>query len=142
MLQTILSVEYFINAIRYKYADFSGRARRSEYWLFGLFSLLISIACIILDYVLGTDFWSFPYGLFYVVFGVATFLPGLAVSVRRLHDVGKSGWFLLLIFIPIIGAIWLLVLFCTDSENGPNEFGPNPKGLGNPPGDVVELQLQ
>ena len=60
-----------------------------------------------------------------------TFIPGLAVAVRRLHDVGKSGWWYLIVFIPCVGFIWLLVLFVTDSEHGPNKWGDNPKGKGN-----------
>ncbi len=74
---------------------------------------------------------AFPYGYVYAIYGLAVLLPSLGVSIRRLHDVGKSGWFLLIALIPLIGAIWLLVLFCTDSQAGVNKYGPNPKDFGN-----------
>ena len=64
----------------------------------------------------------------YALLALATFIPGLAVGIRRLHDVGKSGWFYLIIFIPIIGIIWLLILFFTEGTQGPNQYGPDPKG--------------
>lgn len=68
-------------------------------------------------------------GYLYWLYFLLTFLPGLAVMVRRLHDVGKSGWMFFIALVPIIGAIWLLVLFVKDSESGENKYGPNPKGL-------------
>jgi uncharacterized membrane protein YhaH (DUF805 family) len=92
--------------------------------------MIFLIIAMVLDNVLGTTFevegMKLPYGYIYLLFAIAFFIPYLAVSVRRLHDVGKSGWMLLLSFIPIIGAIWLLVLFFTDSSED-NEYGPNPK---------------
>lgn len=97
------------------YATFSGRARRSEYWYFCLFNFLVGL-------VLGFTGIPFLSGLFALI----TFLPALAVAVRRLHDVGKSGWMYLLCLLPLIGTIWLLVLFCTDSK-ADNQYGPNPK---------------
>jgi uncharacterized membrane protein YhaH (DUF805 family) len=109
------------------YAEFSGRARRKEYWMFALFNIVFSIAAIILDNILGTTIEDVGYGLFYCLYGLAVIIPSLAVGVRRLHDVGKSGWFLFVALIPIIGAIWLLVLLCTDGNAGANEYGPNPK---------------
>ena len=71
------------------------------------------------------------YGYLYILVILATLVPSLSVGVRRLHDVGKSGWFTLIVLIPIIGAIWLLVLYCTDGVPGPNKWGSNPKGIGN-----------
>ncbi|MFZ3073128.1 MAG: DUF805 domain-containing protein [Thermodesulfobacteriota bacterium] len=112
-----------------KYAVFSGRARRKEYWMFFLFNILFSILAAILDNVFGTAIEGVGYGLFYILYVLAVFIPGLAVSVRRLHDVGKSGWMFLIVFIPIIGAIWLLVLMVNDSNPGENKYGPNPKQL-------------
>ena len=109
------------------YAVFIGRARRKEYWMFALFNLIISIVAIIMDNVLGTAIEDVGYGLFYLLYGMAVLIPGLAVSVRRLHDVGKSGWMIFISLIPIIGAIWLLVLLVTDSDSGENQYGPNPK---------------
>lgn len=110
-----------------KYADFNGRARRTEYWMFALFNFIFLVAALIIDNVAGTTVGGLPYGLFYFVYALAVFIPGLAVGVRRLHDVGKSGWFYLIIFIPIVGGIWLLVLFCTEGVIGSNEYGANPK---------------
>jgi len=114
-----------------QYADFSGRARRKEYWMFTLFALIFFIVAAILDNVLGTTFkiqgQSLGYGWLYLILGIATILPALAVAVRRLHDVGKSGWWYFIAFIPIVGGIILLVWFCTDSQAGKNEWGANPK---------------
>ena len=109
------------------YVGFTGRARRKEYWMFALFNMIFAIVAIILDVILGTNFGTLTYGLFYMVYALAVFLPGLAVGVRRLHDVGKSGWMLLIGLIPIVGAIWLLVLLVTDSKMGENQYGLNPK---------------
>ena len=104
-----------------KYAVFSGRASRKEFWMFYLFNIIFAIVAGILDYILGTR------GLFSSLYNLAVFIPELAVTVRRLHDVGKSGWMLLILLIPIIGVIWLLVLLVTDSNPGENKYGPNPK---------------
>jgi len=110
-----------------KYAVFSGRARRKEYWMFVLFNIIFLVVAMILDNVLGTAIEGVGYGLFYILYSLAVFIPGLAVSVRRLHDVGKSGWMILIVLIPLIGAIWLIVLTVKDSKPGENEYGPNPK---------------
>ncbi len=110
-----------------KYAVFSGRAIRKEYWMFVLFNILFFIVAMILDNILGTAIEDVGYGLFYFLYSFAVLIPSLAVSVRRLHDVGKSGWFLFIALIPLIGAIWLLVLMATDGNAGENEFGANPK---------------
>lgn len=109
------------------YANFTGRARRSEYWYFALFNFLFTIAASIVDSLLGLNFEDTMYGPSYCLYSLAMFIPGLAVGVRRLHDVGKSGWFFFIVLIPIVGAIWLLVLFLTDSHAGENQYGPNPK---------------
>lgn len=131
-------MNYYLNALK-NYVTFSGRARRSEYWYFVLFNLIFSWAAIILDHFLGTSFIintmngpiDFYYGYIYLIYALVVFLPSFAVFVRRLHDVGKSGWFLLIGLIPLVGAIWLLVLLFTDSDEGPNKYGLNPKGIGN-----------
>ena len=112
-----------------QYTDFSGRARRKEYWMFFLFNMIFAFCAAIIDNILGLKFdQNSPYGFLYIVYGLFMFLPGLAVLVRRLHDVGKSGWWYFIVFIPILGAIWLLVLLATDSNPGNNEYGANPKG--------------
>ena len=110
-----------------QYADFSGRARRSEYWYFALLNVIFAICAMILDNVLGLAFAGIGYGTLYLIYALATFIPGVAVAVRRLHDVSKSGWMYFIILIPIIGAIWLLVLLFTESQQGENKWGPNPK---------------
>lgn len=106
--------------IQEKYADFSGRARRSEYWYFALFNLILSIVATIVDQAL-------PFPILSLVVALGLIVPSLAVAVRRLHDTDKSGWFLLLALIPFVGGIILLVFFCTDSK-ADNKYGPNPKG--------------
>lgn|SRR5690554_4381 len=110
-----------------QYADFNGRSRRKEYWMFVLINLIISWSLALLDYAAGTSIFS----IVSTIYSLAIFVPALAVSVRRLHDIGKSGWYYLLVLLPIIGWIWLIVLFATDSEAGPNKWGQNPKEVGN-----------
>ena len=114
-------------AVLKKYAVFSGRARRNEYWMFFLFNTIFAIVSAILDNVLGTAIEGGGYGLVYILYSLAVFLPGLACTVRRLHDVGKSGWFILILLIPFVGAIWFLVLMCLDGNPGKNVYGANPK---------------
>jgi len=110
-----------------KYAVFSGRARRKEYWMFVLFNIIFAFVAMILDNAFGTTITGEGYGAIYFLYTLAIIVPALAVTVRRLHDVGKSGWFLLIVLIPIVGAIWLLVLACTAGDAGKNAYGPNPK---------------
>jgi len=112
-----------------QYADFSGRARRKEYWMFFLFNMIFAIVAMILDNVLGIAIEGVGYGPLYGLYALAVLIPGLAVSVRRLHDVGKSGWMLLIALIPLIGAIWLLILMVTDSNPEENQYGANPKEI-------------
>ncbi|WP_366520097.1 DUF805 domain-containing protein [uncultured Dokdonia sp.] len=111
-----------------KYAEFSGRSRRSAYWMFVLFNILFSIVALALDYVFGTVMREFGFGPIYILYGLVVFIPGLALSVRRLHDVGKSGWMLLVGMIPLVGPIWLLTLYATEGESRDNQYGPDPKG--------------
>lgn len=96
-----------------KYAEFSGRARRKEYWMFVLFNFIISTVLNIIDATMKTEMLNLLYSL-------AVLLPYIAVGVRRMHDVGKSGWFIL---IPIYN----LILACTEGDKGENEYGPDPK---------------
>jgi uncharacterized membrane protein YhaH (DUF805 family) len=120
-------IEWYKKVVFENYANFSGRARRSEYWYFLLMNMIIAIVAIIIDSVSGLNIAPLPYGYVYIGYALLTLLPGLAVAVRRLHDVGKSGWFILISFIPFIGAIWLLVLFCSEGESNTNAYGPDPK---------------
>ena len=113
-----------------KYVDFSGRARRTEYWMFALFNIIFAIVAFVLDNVLGlASEDTGGYGLLYVLFSLAIILPTWAVTVRRLHDVGKSGWWIFISLIPFIGGIWLFALTVTDSQSGDNDYGANPKLL-------------
>ena len=113
-----------------KYADFSGRARRSEYWWFYLFTTLAIIVLEVLFAVLGqaSSVLAAIFGLLLLVGALGLIAPGLAVGARRLHDTGKSGWWLLIGLVPF-GGIVLLVFFVLDSAPGPNQYGPNPKGI-------------
>lgn len=112
-----------------QYADFNGRARRSEYWMFVLINAGISIVIALFENLLGLTFGDSGTGFISTIYSLVVLIPSLAVGVRRLHDVGKSGWMLLIGFIPLIGAIWLLILFCRDSQPGTNQYGPNPKNI-------------
>jgi len=120
-------MNWYLKVLKENYANFNGRARRKEYWMFFLFNLIFAAAAMIIDNVTGLAMEKVGYGPFYGIYALATLIPGLALAVRRLHDVGKSGWFLLIALIPIIGGIWLFVLVVTDSQPGSNEYGPNPK---------------
>lgn len=114
-------MNYYIEVLK-KYAVFSGRATRSEYWYFILFYFIFSVVAGIVDGVIGSEM-----GIIGLVFGLAMFIPSLAVAVRRLHDIGKSGWMILVSLIPLAGAIWIIILLATDSQAGENEYGANPK---------------
>ena len=129
-------MEWYLKVMRDNYANFKGRARRKEYWMFVLVNTIIQIACMVLDNMLGTVFMmdagplgeiSLGYGWLYFICTLVHFIPVLGLVVRRLHDVGKSGWFYLIFLIPIIGVIWLLVLYCTEGQKQDNKWGPDPK---------------
>lgn len=125
-------LDYFKKVLTEDYANFRGRARRSEYWYFALFTTLLAMVLAVASFVMfdasdGGSFIGFlPFGLFYL----AIIIPTLAVTVRRLHDTGRSGWFVLINFIPYIGGIIMIVLCCFDSQPGTNKWGPNPKEMG------------
>jgi len=104
-----------------KYAVFNGRARRKEYWMFFLFNIIIAIVLGVVEGILGS------HGIIGMLYSLAFIIPGIAVSVRRLHDTERSGWWLLIGFVPIIGAIVLLVFMVQDSQSGQNQYGTNPK---------------
>ncbi len=112
------------------YANFSGRARRSEYWYFVLGNIVFIAPLYLLAVVAAVSDYPFVAGMLMLVTGLVAlgiFLPGLAVAVRRLHDINKSGWYYLVSFIPFIGSIILLVWFCTEGTRGSNQYGPDPK---------------
>ena len=105
-----------------KYVDFSGRSRRQEFWMFCIFSFLVSLAVGVVDGLLGTS------GALGGLYSLAALLPSLAVSIRRLHDTDRAGWWILITLIPLVGFIVYLAFLCGDSTPGANRFGPNPKG--------------
>src|SRR6185503_4314657 len=113
-------MNWYLDVLK-KYAVFSGRARRKEYWMFFLFNVIIAVVLGILEGMVGSP------GIVGVVYSLAVLLPGIGVTVRRLHDTGRTGWWILIAFIPLIGAIVLLVFMVLDSQAGDNEYGPNPK---------------
>ena len=122
-------MNYFIECMTSKYLCFTGRARRKEYWMFVLFNF---IAAFVVGFVGGllaelTNIAAFAF--LGVLYNFAAILPGLAVCIRRLHDIGKSGWWWLIVLVPFVGAIVLLVFMFLDSQPGANEYGPNPKGM-------------
>ena len=112
-------MEHFTAAIQ-QFSNFEGRNTRTQYWMFVLFNMIFYIGCMIVDRVLGTQFIG-------VIYSLLLLLPGLAAAARRLHDTGKSAWWLLIGLIPLLGAIVLIVFMVQDSEAGDNAYGPNPK---------------
>lgn len=146
-------IDWYLKVVRDNYANFSGRARRSEYWYYTLCGIIINIVLSVIDSLIGLDF-----DIVGTIYSLAVFIPGLAVLVRRMHDIGKSGWYVLILFLPFIiaavwfgvlaidtsgsgfttwaivpallligGLIWMLVLLCTEGDSGPNEYGEDPK---------------
>lgn len=114
-------MNYFVEGLK-KYAVFEGRATRSEYWYFALFSIITSVILgIIVGMIFGTE--GTMYSVVTSLYALFLFLPSLGLAVRRLHDTDRSGWMVLLSLIPIIGTIWLLVLFVTRGTAGDNRFG-------------------
>ncbi|MFC7218135.1 DUF805 domain-containing protein [Streptomyces polyrhachis] len=122
-------------AVLKNYAGFSGRARRKEYWMFTLFTTIV--AMVLLGIGAAGAAADVP-ALFALVavYYVATIIPSLAVTVRRLHDTGRSGGWFFIAFVPMIGGVWLFVLTLLDSQAEANEYGPNPKFAGMAPGQV------
>ena len=120
-------MEWYLKVVK-QYVDFNGRARRKEFWMFTLFNIIFAIVAAVLDNILGlTASAILPYGPLYGLYSLAMLIPGIAVSVRRLHDRAQSGWMLLIGLIPIVGAIWLLVLFVLEGTPDTNKYGANPK---------------
>ena len=106
---------------------FHGRARRKEYWFFFLFNMLFTAIAVIVDMMIGTYNDDLAVGLLQGVYGLAVLIPSIAVTVRRLHDTDKSGWWILISLVPLIGGIWLLVLLVFDGNSNENRFGGDPK---------------
>lgn len=121
-------MEWYLLVLK-RYAEFNGRSRRKEYWMFTLYSLVIFMVLYIAGFVTieKTGISMVFFGLAFI-YALAILVPNLAVSVRRLHDIDKSGWFILLAFVPVVSLV-LLVLFCLDGTPGDNRFGPSPKAV-------------
>lgn len=119
-------MNWFLKCLK-QYADFSGRARRKEYWMYVLFYMIIAIVLHVIDSMLGWVTPEFDMGVLGGLYSLCMFIPGLAVSVRRLHDIGKSGWNFLFILIPLVGAVVLLIWFCKEGERRGNAWGLDPK---------------
>jgi uncharacterized membrane protein YhaH (DUF805 family) len=138
-------MEWMIMPLK-RYADFKGRSRRKEYWMFFLLILIVGLGLGILTGGLGAmmdptgaaaDGMMGAGSIFMILFYLAILIPALAVQVRRFHDQDKSGWFVLLGFIPFVGGIIVLVFMCLEGTKGENRFGPDPK-MGDNVGDVFE----
>lgn len=104
-----------------KYAVFTGRARRQEYWMFFLFNMIISFALSFIEGIVNGP------GVLGVLYALAVLVPGLAVTVRRLHDTNRSGWWVLISLVPIVGVIVLIVFAAQDGQAGENQYGADPK---------------
>jgi uncharacterized membrane protein YhaH (DUF805 family) len=111
-----------------RYAEFTGRSRRKEYWMFTLLVFVAAIVLSLVETLLGLGGMVGPYGPLTSLLLLAIFVPSIAVGIRRLHDTGRSGWWLLIGLVPLIGGIVLLVFYCSEGNKGPNEYGPDPKG--------------
>ena len=133
-------MNWYLDVLK-KYAVFTGRARRKEYWMFTLFQIIFLVVAMILDNIIGTAIDGVGYGLFYIVYALATLIPSLAAGVRRLHDTGRSGWMLLIGLIPIVGSIWLLVLMVLEGNPGENEYGADPKGQASASNETLDGHL-
>jgi uncharacterized membrane protein YhaH (DUF805 family) len=118
-------MEYYTKVLK-DYAVFSGRARRKEYWMFTLIHVLIMVALFLLM-ILGGENMTSVLMIVYALYTLAVLIPSLAVTIRRLHDTGKSGWWIFIGFIPFIGGFVLLYFMIVDSQPGANLYGPNPK---------------
>lgn len=113
-------MEWYLKVVLDNYANFYGRARRKEYWMFALFNFIFALITGLIDGFFGISF-------LYLLYALGLFIPYLAVGIRRLHDIGKSGWWLFIGIIPFVGIFWILVLMCTNSQDGVNQYGPSPK---------------
>ena len=123
-------MHWYLDVLK-NYTGFSGRARRTELWMFWLINLGIAIVLTVIESILGLP------GVLSGLYNLAILLPSIAVGMRRLHDTDRSGWWLLIAFVPLLGAIVLLIFFCLEGTKGPNRFGPDP--LGRPDPDVAKV---
>lgn len=112
-------MSWYLNVLK-NYAGFSGRARRKEYWMFALFNAIIAVVLAVLGLAIESQ-------IPYMIYLLAVLVPSIAVVVRRLHDTGRSGWWILIGAVPLVGGIILLVFMCSEGAHEPNEYGANPK---------------
>jgi uncharacterized membrane protein YhaH (DUF805 family) len=115
-------VNWYLGVLK-KYADFNGRARRKEFWMFALISFIIAVILSVVDGMIGVPVLG-------AIYALGVLLPSIAVGARRFHDIGKSGWWLLIGLIPLLGGLILIIFFVLDSNPGDNKYGPNPKAAG------------
>ena len=132
-------MNWYLTVVKDNYFNFKGRARRKEYWMFVLINIIITSILMFLDNLLGLNIVSEretfmgkieveqPYGYLYSIYGLLVLIPGIAVSFRRLHDIGRSGWYFLWLFLPLIGFILVTIAMCRDSQPEENQFGISPK---------------
>lgn len=115
-------INWYLKVVRDNYANFSGRARRAEFWNFIVCNIVITLLLSLLIFILDDTGITM-----YIAYTLVTFLPLVAAAVRRLHDANKSGLYILVGFIPVVGGIWLLILLATNGDYGSNNYGPDPK---------------
>jgi len=143
-------MQWYLKVLK-QYADFNGRARRTEFWMFTLFSAIASIVLALIDTLIGTasvygsgSAYTFSPGLLQGLYALAVLIPSLAVTVRRLHDTDRTGWWVLIGLVPFVGGIVLLVFMCLEGTRGPNQYGMDPKqdamGGGYPQGGYPQQQ--
>lgn len=140
-------MHYFIDVMK-KYCVFNGRASRREYWMFYLWYIIIlSFLSMIFSSVLSSvaeeqkPMMATIIFIIMMIFFIGTFLPNLGVSIRRLHDISKSGWWILISFIPFIGGIWFLILLMLKGDTGLNKYGPDPYGVTSPAPTAPDNQV-
>ncbi|MBF2709317.1 DUF805 domain-containing protein [Flavobacterium soyangense] len=122
-------MKYYLKALQ-NYATFSGRARRSEFWYFTLYNTIFVFIAIMIDVAIGKATQEKEFiPIIYMLYILFVLVPCFSVFVRRIHDVGKSGWFILIAAIPIAGPIWLWVLMATNGDVGKNKYGVDPKEI-------------
>ena len=122
---------YWYKKVVLYYFQFSGRSRRKEFWMFTLFNIPFLFTAILLDKLLGTTIpnleLELPIGFLSISYSIFIFIPSISVSVRRLHDIGKSGWYYLISFIPYVGGILMIAAMCIEGQRRTNQWGANPK---------------
>ncbi len=114
-------MDWYLKVLKEHYADFDGRARRTEFWMFALINFIVAIVLAFIGNMIHFTWIS-------TIYSLAVLVPSIAVTVRRLHDIGKSGWWWLIVLVPFVGFIVLLVFAVMDSQPGSNQYGANPKG--------------